>query len=698
LSDIRISQILNATQLRISSSATVSIGETVTFTRGSGWYTIGPVYTRGQKVNGYVPIEIIDTQGIAHVATLVYSNGEIIGLFSKDPEYIPRTADAISGFVTVKPGIQLRESGATSIAKTSLSYSVGSSGTTLIELSDNSDLVVGDYYYSANVSISSYLSITALYPNNSISISGITSVYPDEPIIFQRGVDAVNLFEGTATNTQKFNNKPPDAFAILAMNNRFRADMRVDGNLYLAGTNLEVTHVNGNITLRNLVGGANIAIRANVPSIGVNTQVFNLNGSNGLITVLSDPTASTGIATKNYVDTNDTDIRASLASTRDELTGTINTLTANTTVVYGNVRTIQEHLGFRKGGPGSIHDQHYNELTVTNDDSFASNLFALWGNVSAIAANVLSRTGDGGPGDTASSSMFANVLNLQGRTSSLESGYLAAIGSVSIKGILRPDFTNTRNLGTSALRFATFYANTADVGNVVAVRAISGASTVPSTINESIAAGNLPIAVSGNITVTGNINFNQDIGISGSGAGVTSAMVIYGNVTTGSHIVPSIDNTKNVGTPTNRYAKMYAVTFHGTATAAQYADVAERYHADREYPIGTLVRIGGVNEITQENDDASEHVMGVLSDNPAYLMNSEAGDDTTHPAVAMVGRTPVRVVGSVTKGDRLVSAGNGCARRAQDGEITPFNVVGRALADKHDQGENLLEAVILLTL
>jgi hypothetical protein len=75
-------------------------------------------------------------------------------------------------------------------------------------------------------------------------------------------------------------------------------------------------------------------------------------------------------------------------------------------------------------------------------------------------------------------------------------------------------------------------------------------------------------------------------------------------------------------------------------------------------------------------------------------MNSNAGTDATHPPVAMTGRVPVKVVGSVTKGDRLVSAGNGVARAARVGEATAFNVIGRALIDTLDQAEGTVEAIV----
>ena len=120
----------------------------------------------------------------------------------------------------------------------------------------------------------------------------------------------------------------------------------------------------------------------------------------------------------------------------------------------------------------------------------------------------------------------------------------------------------------------------------------------------------------------------------------------------------------------------------GARLNATYADLAERFEADAYYDAGTVVELGGEKEITSVRYELSEDIFGVISDTAAYLMNSGAGDNTTHPPVAMTGRVQVKVTGIVKKGDRLVSAGNGIARAAQVGEATAFNVIGRALANK----------------
>jgi hypothetical protein len=122
--------------------------------------------------------------------------------------------------------------------------------------------------------------------------------------------------------------------------------------------------------------------------------------------------------------------------------------------------------------------------------------------------------------------------------------------------------------------------------------------------------------------------------------------------------------------------------------------LAERFAADDVYDAGTVVQLGGADEITAVQYELSEDVFGVISDTAAYLMNAGAGSDATHPPVAVSGRVPVKVSGTVLKGQRLVSAGSGIARAAVEGEATPFNVIGRALEDKLDDGAGFVLAFV----
>lgn len=137
-------------------------------------------------------------------------------------------------------------------------------------------------------------------------------------------------------------------------------------------------------------------------------------------------------------------------------------------------------------------------------------------------------------------------------------------------------------------------------------------------------------------------------------------------------------------------------TISGNQINANYADVAERFAADEVYEPGTVVELGGSAEITKVGAELSDSVFGVISTRAAYLMNSQAGTDETHPPVAMTGRVPVKVVGQVAKGDRLVSAGNGLARAARPGEATAFNVIGRALTSKTTNEDGTVEAIVTI--
>jgi hypothetical protein len=165
---------------------------------------------------------------------------------------------------------------------------------------------------------------------------------------------------------------------------------------------------------------------------------------------------------------------------------------------------------------------------------------------------------------------------------------------------------------------------------------------------------------------------------------------------TNSSNVPTADNTFALGSGTARYSNIYSVTFDGVATSAQYADLAERYETDMPLEAGDVVMLGGDNEITKVVGEFNTDVFGVISTAPAFKMNSEAGDDSVFPYVALTGRVPVKVVGQVKKGQRLVSSSiDGVAMAADIANIpNAFVVIGRALADKTTDDIGLVEATV----
>jgi hypothetical protein len=127
--------------------------------------------------------------------------------------------------------------------------------------------------------------------------------------------------------------------------------------------------------------------------------------------------------------------------------------------------------------------------------------------------------------------------------------------------------------------------------------------------------------------------------------------------------------------------------FNGTATAARYADLAEKYLADQEYEVGTVVMIGGEKEVTAA--DVNSRAIGVVSANPAYMMNSELQGGTY---IALKGRVPCKVYGSVRKGDRLVAGPRGAAIAAHGNYANVFAV---ALESTGSDSTSIIEVLVL---
>ncbi len=153
-------------------------------------------------------------------------------------------------------------------------------------------------------------------------------------------------------------------------------------------------------------------------------------------------------------------------------------------------------------------------------------------------------------------------------------------------------------------------------------------------------------------------------------------------------ITPSADNSIDLGSSSNRYNEVYAVTFQGTASSAKYADLAEKYLADEELEAGTVVCFGGDKEICACGLEADHRVAGVISTDPAYMMNSESEGQY----VALTGRVPCKVVGPVVKGDLLVSSGVKGHAKA-DNDAKPGRIIGKAVGSL-DAGEGVIEVLV----
>lgn len=184
----------------------------------------------------------------------------------------------------------------------------------------------------------------------------------------------------------------------------------------------------------------------------------------------------------------------------------------------------------------------------------------------------------------------------------------------------------------------------------------------------------------------GSLNF--DMGTSGPDISFITAATSLG--LSGPN-APAIlgDNTTNLGIVGYKFNNVFANIFHGLSTSAQYADLAENYAADANYEPGTVLEFGGVSEVT-EAAEATVKVAGIVSTNPAHVMNSALVAD--HIAtLSLQGRVPCKVRGPIRKGAMLVSAGNGYAKAVETAAMG--SVIGKALED-FDQLQGIIEVVV----
>lgn len=229
-------------------------------------------------------------------------------------------------------------------------------------------------------------------------------------------------------------------------------------------------------------------------------------------------------------------------------------------------------------------------------------------------------------------------------------------------------------------------------GNVYVGQAIVASGTIT---GGNIIGGNI---TSGNITTSGNI----DIGgtIIGNTLNLTTATV-SGNVDAGNFVTTGIvsslsvstsgiaktgaNGAGNIGSSTNYFNTVFA-----KATSAQYADLAECYLSDSAYEPGTVLKFGGDKEVTIADLDHDPEIAGVVSTNPAYIMNASLiGQHSV--TVALAGRVPCRVRGPVRRGQMMVSAGDGYARAEKSPAMG--TVIGKALAD-FDGDQGVIEIVV----
>jgi hypothetical protein len=254
------------------------------------------------------------------------------------------------------------------------------------------------------------------------------------------------------------------------------------------------------------------------------------------------------------------------------------------------------------------------------------------------------------------------------------------LGAADLASV-RPTANLSTDLGTPSLYWNNLYVGLANVAGIRINN--SGATSTGQVLITN--AGTTTNKDTGALVVAGGIGVGGNIYIDNGGQ-LGPAATMFGNLLITGNIVPGTTGTYSIGSPGRAFTTVYA-----RATSAQYADLAEIYVPDRHYEPGTVVVFGGDREITETTADHDPRVAGVISTNPAYLMNSAAEG----LPVALTGRVPCKVIGPISKGDVLVTSRlGGVAQRMLADRHVPGCILGKSLQNVPNSEIVTIEIVV----
>ena len=481
---------------------------------------------------------------------------------------------------------------------------------------------------------------------NTIAFYGPDGTTP--ATIASSSVDTTQIASGTsamavvATNGNIRANVAGSTVALITSSGmQITGDLSVTGNATLSGNILGDRIQNGTTTIdiQTINGNANISIAGTS-----NVAVFSTAGANitGTLGVTGNITGG------NLSGTSIVGTLTTAAQTNITSVGTLGSLTVTGNITGGNVNTagkvtastLQSNVAT---GTAPLTVSSTTIVTNLNAD-YLEGMHAVSTNT---ATSVVARDASGN---------FA-----AGTITATLSGAATTAGTVTTAA--QPNITSVGTLSSLAV-----------TGNITSGN-LSGTSIV-GTLTTASQTNITSVGTLGSLSVTGNITSGNT-----SGATLTASTAVStpSIVHTGSNAVGNIGSSAS-----------YFNTVFAQATSALYADLAEKYVADAEYAPGTVVVFGGDKEITVSSTDADRAVAGVVSTNPSYIMNG--GLEAEFVAiVALTGRVPCRVTGTVRKGDLMVSAGYGLARAEQDPKVG--TVIGKAL-ENFEGNEGVIEVVV----
>jgi len=265
---------------------------------------------------------------------------------------------------------------------------------------------------------------------------------------------------------------------------------------------------------------------------------------------------------------------------------------------------------------------------------------------------------------------------------------------------ITPNVDNASWLGTSSYRWSNIATVNLSVGGTFELTSTTDSTNTTSgalKVTGGVGIGKSLYAdkvFDNNVRVISTVTAGTGTIGGGSGPSITisigqdvasSASPTFAGITVPSITKSGTDGTGDIGSTGNKFG-----TIWGTASSASYADLAEKYMPDREYEPGTVMVFGGEAEVTIATVFMDTRVAGVVSTNPAYMMNSELEGGVY---VALTGRVPCKVTGKIRKGDMLVAAGGLGVATASDNPKMG-SVIGKALEDYDSHDIGVIEVVV----
>lgn len=414
-----------------------------------------------------------------------------------------------------------------------------------------------------------------------------------------------------------------------------------------------------------------------------NEQIYVYNGSSW---ILVGPIASAGAGTTGSISATITDTTGVSRSVIQSLVN--DTIVSITSLVAFTPQTAIS--GFATISKG------VNLSTAISDNKFqgtSTDADTLGG---VAAANFLrSNTDDTTSGTISIQKDASLILGADGDVTFEQSGAIFTITNTTEDGNIvfniNDGGSQTDALTITASDASVTVANDLTVsGNLTVSGTTTTISATNTTIEDNIIVLNKGQTVQ--LDSTNDSTVGNDIGIVFDRGVSTNVAFIWDESNDEFALVNTTDDGSNLG---NIAISSYQ-TLKATATSALYSDLAERYESDQPLESGDVVKLGGDKEVTKTTQQGDTSVFGVVSTNPAYKMNADAGGDSTHPYIALSGRVPCKVKGSVNKGDRLIaSAEPGVAEAVTDEESMNFlAIIGRSLESSQEDSVKYIEIVV----